>query len=281
MSGVHATFRSSCMRHTLEKHFAAIGAQLKVRPGSNTVDYSFDVIRDRRREYFELRGSRLDDLFVQHVDKHGRHILVCGVERDRQQSKENKNGPIITQPLMSTAKPSVSRFLCGHDERHWFVAGIADPVATVREAKISLAPAAIREAVARERHRDRRHNDVFIRQGEWFFVPSTPPSLDARTPIHRHEPISRGRGKSHFCEELIRLGGVTVRLYKGRELGEAEFAELIAKNPKLAYRQMVRDAHVYARGRVRHDDHATIELHGWHRVYLNGEFSTGRVVFYD
>jgi hypothetical protein len=272
------------MRHTLQKHFAAIGAHLEVRPGPDNVDYRFDIIRDRRSEYFELRGSRLDDLVVQHVDKHARHILVCGVDRDRTRAardKEDRNGRIINQPLKPAAKPPVSRFLCGHDERHWFVAGIADPVATVRDAKLSLAPAAIREAVARDRHRDRRHNGVFIRQGEWFFVPSTPPALGARTTIHRHEPIRRGRGKPHFCEEVIRHGGVTVRLHEGRELGEAEFAELIAKDRRLWYQQMVRDAAVYARGRVRHDDHATIVLHGWHRVYLNGEFFTQHVVFYD
>jgi hypothetical protein len=179
------------------------------------------------------------------------------------------------------AKPLVSRFLCGYDERHWFVAGIGDPVTTVRDAKLSLAPAAIREAVARERHRDRRHNDLFTRQGEWFFVPAKLPRLSGWTPIHRNEPITRGRGKSHWCEELIRHGGVTVRLYQGREIDDAEFADLIAKNPKLAYRTMTRDAVVYVRGRVRHDDHATIRLHDWHRVYLNSEFTTGRVTFYD
>jgi hypothetical protein len=261
------------MRHTLQKHFAAIGAHLEVRPGPDNVDYRFDIVRDRRSEYFELRGSRLDELVVQHVDKQARHILLYG--------KENNDERIIQQPLKPAAKQSVSRFLCGHDERHWFVAGIGDRVATVRDAKLSLAPAAIREAVARERHRDRRHNDLFIRQGEWFFVPSTAPKVDSRTPIHRNEPISRGRGKPHFCEEVVRHGGVTVRLYQGRELGEAEFAALIAKNPRLSYRQMVRDAAVYVRGRVRHEDHATITLHGWHRVYLNGEFFTEQVAFYD
>ena len=56
---------------------------------------------------------------------------------------------------------------------------------------------------------------------------------------------------------------------------DAEFADLIAKNPKLAYRTMTRDAVVYVRGRVRHDDHATIRLHDWHRGYLNSE-STAR-----
>ena len=34
---------------------------------------------------------------------------------------------------------------------------------------------------------------------------------------------------------------------------------------------MVRDAEVFARGGVRHPDHKTIHLDGWHRVYLNRE----------
>lgn len=246
----------------LQKHFAAIGARLEVRREPAAADYAFDVVRGRRGEYFELRGSRLDDLVVQHVDTRSRHLLVYGTERN-------------------ATRAAVSRFLCGHDERHWFVAGIGDPVTTVREAKLSLAPAAIRDAVARERHRERRRNAVFTRQGEWFFVPATLPVLDWRSPIHRNEPITRGRGKSHWCEELVRHGGVTVRLHAGRELGEAEFAKLIAKNPKLSYRTMTRDAVVYVRGRIRHDDHATVRLRDWHRVYLNSEFSTGRVAFYD
>jgi hypothetical protein len=31
------------------------------------------------------------------------------------------------------------------------------------------------------------------------------------------------------------------------------------------------DAEVYARGEVRHRDHKTIDLVGWHRVYMNRE----------
>jgi hypothetical protein len=34
---------------------------------------------------------------------------------------------------------------------------------------------------------------------------------------------------------------------------------------------MLRDAEVYARGFVRHPDHATIRLDGWHRVAMNTE----------
>lgn len=39
----------------------------------------------------------------------------------------------------------------------------------------------------------------------------------------------------------------------------------------MSWRRMVRDAQVYARGDVRHRDHKTIHLDGWHRVYMNRE----------
>jgi hypothetical protein len=35
---------------------------------------------------------------------------------------------------------------------------------------------------------------------------------------------------------------------------------------------MARNPDVYVRGRVRHADHRTIFLNGWHRVLMNTEF---------
>ena len=34
---------------------------------------------------------------------------------------------------------------------------------------------------------------------------------------------------------------------------------------------MKRDAAVYVRGEVRHPDHKTVYLEGWHRVFMNTE----------
>ena len=47
---------------------------------------------------------------------------------------------------------------------------------------------------------------------------------------------------------------------------------------------MRRNPRVYARGSVRHQDHATIRLPDWHRVVLNTETETetmGNVAFID
>jgi hypothetical protein len=47
---------------------------------------------------------------------------------------------------------------------------------------------------------------------------------------------------------------------------------------------MRRNPKVYVRGRVRHPDHATVTLDGWHEVFSNTEHlskAMGDVVFLD
>ena len=47
---------------------------------------------------------------------------------------------------------------------------------------------------------------------------------------------------------------------------------------------MRRDMKVYVRGRVRHPDHKTVYLDGWHEVFTNTEnesFAVRNVVFLD
>ena len=47
---------------------------------------------------------------------------------------------------------------------------------------------------------------------------------------------------------------------------------------------VLRDPEVYAKGTVRHPDHATIRLTGWHRVLMNteqGARAMQHVVFID
>jgi hypothetical protein len=56
-------------------------------------------------------------------------------------------------------------------------------------------------------------------------------------------------------------------------LTPAEFAELPQNRRRRGapWREMMRDAAVFARGMVRHPDHATLVLHTWHRVEMNTE----------
>ena len=242
----------------LERRFARIGARLKVEEGPWRGSPRLDVRSDPRGEYFDLRfldGSIETEVHVVDLDRTGRHLLLFVREG------EDK-----------------SKFLCGHDERHWFVAAVPEDargVTGVREAKAALQPDAVRSRAARLRRKDRfrRRNDAFVRQGEWFFVPEPRLRVDARDAL-RDEPISRGSGTAHVCELVFRRGGEVVYVNDRHPAGisEARFARLTENQRRSGgWIQMLRDPEVYAKGAVRHPDHATIVLRGWHRVLMNTE----------
>jgi hypothetical protein len=218
-----------------------------------------DVRTDRNGEYFEVTrraGAAVEVLDVRRDDRHLLLLARDGAEKQK--------------------------FLCGHDERHWFVAAVPEsaPVGTVRAAKEALKPREVQEIQARlgvsTAARERRKNDAYRRQGEWFFVPEPGLKFD---PAHvlRDEPIVRGNGgKPHRLEFCVRSGGEAVQVCAQHPNGvtPAEYRRIVRFQPeaaKWAWRTMVRNAAVYARGRVRHADHATITLRGWHRVLMNTE----------
>ncbi len=78
-----------------------------------------------------------------------------------------------------------SKFLCGHDERHWFVAAVPERVGLVTNvfaAMEALKPPEVLEAQRRQgiksRDRQRRKNAAYVRQGEWFFLPAPKVRVD-------------------------------------------------------------------------------------------------------
>jgi hypothetical protein len=226
----------------LRRHFARIGARVRMRElaAPQTLKIRIDVEQDRGGEFFDLRCE--EGVAPEIVDVAPRsHHLVLMIRDGRDKNK----------------------FLLGRDERHWFAAAVPGRnVHDVRTAMASLRPAEV-------------DGLRVVRQGEWFFVPA---GGSTNSPvIHRNEPLSRGNGsKPHICDELMRSGGVAVMVsaaYPGG-ISVARYERLIETDPRASeagWRQMTRDAEVYVRGEVRHPDHKTIELDGWHRVYLNRE----------
>jgi hypothetical protein len=252
----------------LEAKFARIGARLKLGDGLGRrrrnisgALIALDIRSDRRGEYFEVieqpdAQAEVEVLDVQPAD---RHLL-----------------------LMVREKGEKHKFLCGHDERHWFVAAVPEsaPVGTVRAAKEALKPAEVQAAQARaglrSNARNRRKNAAYRRQGEWFFIPAPDLKLDEKL-VLRNEPITRGNGgKPHWCDFCFRTGGQTVyvcRYYPNGVDGE-QHRRLLEDQPDAkswGWRVMTRNAQVYIRGRVRHADHKTIMLQGWHQVLMNTE----------
>jgi hypothetical protein len=264
---------------TIAKQFVQMGARFRiVRPENvrwptRRADYALDVASDKWGQLFEMQLSAQReaelDLNVLQCDRHDRHLLL-----------------LVKTPTAN------DRFLCGHDEREWFVAAVPGGASSVVQAKLALLPAQVREAADHARlnqgQRIRRHNRAFIRQGEWFFVPVPGLQVEKKL-ILKHEPIRRGGGKPHLVAEVFRTGGEVVyacsRYPNG--IAEAEYKQLVAANQQASrwgWQRRVRDAAVYARGTVRHRDHATITLHEWHRVWMNTEHTTrtmANVAFLD
>src|SRR5438093_6907581 len=119
--------------------FVRIGARIRVhRPRRwQQDDYQIDVGSDRAGEFFDFS-------------------VLPTVDFQRLQSRADQRHLLL---LASDGK----RFLCGHDERHWFGAGIADRVSTVAAAKESLMPAEVLKMTAQipRSEIDNRKNVVF------------------------------------------------------------------------------------------------------------------------
>jgi hypothetical protein len=250
----------------LDTKFARIGARLKVadRPSRRfrmAEGISLDVQTDRKGEFFEIARQPGAEVAVEVLDVQpaDRHLLLL--------VREGKDK---------------SKYLCGHDERHWFVAGIPDaaPVGTVRQAKEALKPADVRAAQARQgikgQARNRRKNAAYVRQGEWFFIPTPGLVVDEKL-VLRNEPLARGNGgKPHWAEFCCRIGGQTVYVCSRHPNGvvPVEYQRILKDNPaarKWGWQVMQRNAGVHVRGRIRHPDHRTIYLQDWHRVLMNTE----------
>ncbi len=258
----------------LDRAFAAIGARVKVREAPRP-RYSWerprplaiDVGNDRRGEFFEIRkGPNVDpDILAMSVQPEDRHLLlmVKGVPDADDSSKPG----------------SAQKFLCGHDERSWFVAAVGSTPSNVREAKEVLKPLVVvasqNAMKVKTKHRNKRKNAGFIRQGEWFFVPR-PGFVPEDDAILEKEPLIRGRGKPHVAQFVYRRGGTTVYVARGYPQGltQAEYEKLIRSNPdaaKLNWQTRVRNPQVLAKGKVKHPDHRTIVLPCWHRAVPNTE----------
>lgn len=247
--------------NAIEKSFSRMKAKVKFtdgdarrRRGLPRSGYTIDV---KDGTFIFNLGSSGATVNIQDADIADRHILI-NVRRANPDEK-------------SVSKILNEKWLCGHDERDWFVAA-AEGI-SVAEAKENLKPAEVRslDGAVQKKKRNKRNNGVRLRQGEWFFVPAPELTVPADAVIHKNEPISRGRGsKKHYVEELYRTEGRTVYTRGIQVLEEKEFKKLRSDQQK-GWAVRTADAEVYARGTIKHVDHNTIKLDIWHKVLMNTE----------
>jgi hypothetical protein len=252
----------------LRARFARMGARLKLselfRRDRQRVNQplTLDVRSDVDGEYFDIRLHHPGWVELEVVDLRRReqHLLL----RAREQR-------------------GVHHYLCGHDERHWFVAAIPEAsgaVAGVPAAMEALKPPEVLEAQRRQgvkgKDLQRRKNAAYVRQGEWFFLPAPTLHVDKEQVLH-HEPLSRGAGsKPHWAEFLFRRGGEAVYVCDQHPGGVSPetYHALLRQRPRIKswnWQYRVRNPEAFVKGEITHPDHKTIDLHVWHKVVMNTE----------
>jgi len=248
--------------------FTRMGARATIRPPETIrrwrvdtpSELTIDIARNKRGEFFDIRVNREKiALEVLDIRRDWRHLLL--ISRDTDTGKKEK-------------------FLCGHDERAWFVAAVPGTSAySVHTAMEALKPTFVRsmqdELGIGYDARRRRKTAAYLRQGEWFFVPVPEQTVPENLILNR-EPIRRGLGKPHMVQELFRQHGELVYTHRlhPTALTEAERSLLLQQKPAARswkWKAQRRNPTVFARGQVSHADHAAIYLDGWHRVLMNTE----------
>jgi len=266
--------------------FEKMGARVKVERVSDDVRWvrrtrmdgnvAMDVRRDRKGEFFEILlrdgvGTQILD-----VKPKDRHLLI--MVRDPENPK--------------------ARFLCGHDERHWFTAAIPETAgaSNVAEAKEALKPAALREIEnkrgVKRKNRQKRHRKAaggtIHRQGEFTFVPM--PDMAVKDwLVQKKEPLAQ-RGNPHVADFLYRTGGTTRYFHTNFPEGVDvhKYNKLVKERDERArgrWDQRTTGMRAFVKGKIRHIEHATVDLGNiWHEVIVNTEalsISRSNVVFMD
>jgi len=252
----------------ITKSFEKMGARVRFvfidEPGRQKRSFVVDVKKDKKGEYFDLQTVEDIEILVLDCQPKEKHLLLLA--RDPNNPK--------------------AKFLCGHDERNWFTAAIPEDagVSNVMEAKHALKPkelidieikTGIKSKDLHKRKRKLKSGGKIYRQGEFMFMPKSEfqPTVDA---VLKNEILSRG-GNPHIAEYLYRCGGTQVYVcWKYRNgVKESTYKKILKENPKAKkwdWHIQVRDPDVYVKGKIKHPEHATINLGQiWHQVLLNTE----------
>lgn len=137
---------------------------------------SIDVAENKKGEHFVLENPDDYPVEVLHIQPDLRHLLL------------------LVRGQTDRGQKDLRRFLCGHDERHWFVAAVPEDarVSTVKQAIEALKPGPVKHAQERvgikTKDLHKRKTAGYVRQGEWFFVPRPNVTVQDYL-IHKNEPV--------------------------------------------------------------------------------------------
>jgi hypothetical protein len=291
-------------KNNIEAQLGRVGLPAKIVERAADVNRVFRFVgSDRSRSnpfLMDIRRSRKDETFVIRPGDAEVHVLngdpklhqaVLFVGEPETEIEFMEYDSKIRKNVRRRRKvPAEKRhFLMGMDECHLFVCRLPRAATTVAEAHRILAPETVRS--------NRALKKKVVRQGEWFF---TPVSQDVEEQIaayiakygvlkgQRIGPVGR-RGRPHIATEMVRMKvrvGLSAR-ERASQINEfrSAIASMNAMRAKIGVRlsggQVVRreadlpefrmESIEYVRGAVKHPDHHSLRLAGWHSVSVNTE----------
>jgi hypothetical protein len=208
--------------------------------------------KKKRREYFRIYHGHLNnDVKVVDIDSKLRQAILQVNEPEREYSVKTWNREEKEWQYQAQRTPNYLRnYLMGMDETHLFIAELPNnlgPINKIKDAHDLLKPNQISE--------NGKGISRIKRQGEWFFIPVT---LEENGLIEENSSLIKKKmplrtdkkfPNSHIADELINI-----------------------------------EDNLYVRGKISHNEHKTLKLHGWFKVMRNNEVRTSampRMSIYD
>lgn len=226
------------------------------RLDKNSKSFLMDIRRrkhcptNERGEYYIMFLGENNNIDVVCNDPKLKQLVLRVQEPEREFYVENWDHKTKTyKRVLNKTSSDLKYFLLGMDELHLFMCQLNGSPKTISEAHQLLKPEKLRKQSKPKR------------QGEWFFEKCSRhqavmldnqvslyqrigPTLNfnyrQNCPIQEQPDNFRRRGRAHVVDEL-------------------------------AWVKNSQNTDVYARGKVKHPEHATRSLNTWHRVYGNQE----------
>jgi hypothetical protein len=228
-------------RESIEKKFKEAGLRLQLVELNDNADiFGLSVEGGIHNEVFVMQpGHETNTVQVLDIDKKEKQVLLHVKEEERTfttREWDRRKKKYVEVPHKTPANKR--KLLLGMDERSYFAAPVAENSINIRDAKERL------------KNPDLEKNVKTVRQGEWFF-----------------QPVKDGS----FIEEALRSGEAVIN----RKVGIGALMGTPGGNPHVVdeivrVRRETLDQ-FFARGKVRHVDHKTVEFTQWMRILPNTE----------
>lgn len=287
------------MSSNIQMQLNRVGLPAKIVKRASDVNRAFRLSAERSNPFLmDIRRNKKDETFVIRPGDAEVHVLngdeklqqvVLFVGEPATVIEFTEFDPKLRKNVRRSRKvPAEKRhFLMGMDECHLFVCRLPRAATTVAEAHRILAPESVRAS--------RESKKKVVRQGEWFFTPVSP-DVERQISAHikkygvlltqRIGPPGR-RGRAHVADQLVRVQTRFALSGRARAAQLNEFRGMAANaggarvgvrmNNGMTVRKesdlpaFRTETVEYVCGAVKHPDHHSLKLAGWHSVSVNTE----------